>query len=73
MGDDLADVRLLEIGAHPGRARLQTAAEGNVGCVSTVLPHDEYVASLARKRMEVMVLFRDDSERVLLVNPTAAE
>ena len=38
--------------------------------MSTVLPHDEYVASLARKRMAVMALFRDGSERVLLVNPT---
>lgn len=29
-----------------------------------------YVASLARKRMAVMVLFRDCGERILLVNPT---
>jgi len=34
------------------------------------LPHDEYVASLARKRMAVIALFRDDDERVLIVNPT---
>lgn len=36
----------------------------------TVLPHDEYVAGLARKRMGVAALFRDDAGRVLLVNPT---
>jgi 8-oxo-dGTP diphosphatase len=47
-----------------------TAADGNIGYVGTVLPHDEYVASLARKRMAVMVLFRDCGERILLVNPT---
>jgi 8-oxo-dGTP diphosphatase len=38
--------------------------------VNTVLPHDEYVASLDRKRMAVMSLFRDDLGRVLIVNPT---
>jgi 8-oxo-dGTP diphosphatase len=38
--------------------------------VSTVLPHDEYVASLARKRMAVMALFRDDAGHVLIVKPT---
>jgi 8-oxo-dGTP diphosphatase len=43
---------------------------GNVASVSTVLPHDEYIASLARKRMGAMALFRDDDDRVLIVNPT---
>jgi len=34
-----------------------------------VLPADEYVASLARKRMAAGVLFRDADGRVLLVDP----
>ena len=34
------------------------------------LPRDEYIASLPRKRMAAMALFRDDLGRVLLVNPT---
>jgi 8-oxo-dGTP pyrophosphatase MutT (NUDIX family) len=34
-----------------------------------VLPPDQYVASLARKRMAAAALFRDTEGRVLLVNP----
>jgi ADP-ribose pyrophosphatase YjhB (NUDIX family) len=35
-----------------------------------VLPPDQYVASLARKRMAAGALFRDSAGRVLLVEPT---
>jgi 8-oxo-dGTP pyrophosphatase MutT (NUDIX family) len=43
-----------------------------VGRVSghVVLPPDQYVASLARKRMAASALFRDEAGRVLLVNPS---
>ena len=34
-----------------------------------MLPPDQYVASLARKRMAATAFFRDDEGRVLLVNP----
>ena len=34
-----------------------------------VLPQDQYVASLARKRMAAGALFRDEAGGVLLVNP----
>jgi 8-oxo-dGTP diphosphatase len=34
-----------------------------------MLPHDEYVASLARKRMGAAALFRDRAGQVLLVDP----
>ncbi|MGH3409162.1 MAG: NUDIX domain-containing protein [Streptosporangiaceae bacterium] len=37
--------------------------------VSGFLPPDEYVASLARKRMAAGALFRDEDGRVLLVDP----
>jgi 8-oxo-dGTP diphosphatase len=37
---------------------------------SAVLPPDQYVASLARKRMAAGALFRDVAGRVLLVEPT---
>ena len=43
-----------------------------VGTVSTgheILPPDQYVASLARKRMAATALFRDTEGRVLVVNP----
>jgi 8-oxo-dGTP pyrophosphatase MutT (NUDIX family) len=35
-----------------------------------LLPFDEYVASLARKRMSAGVLIRDRDDRVLLVEPS---
>jgi hypothetical protein len=38
-----------------------------------VLPPDQYVASLARKRMAATAFFRDDRGRVLLVNPVYKE
>jgi 8-oxo-dGTP diphosphatase len=34
-----------------------------------MVPHDEYVASLARKRMGAAALFRDQAGQVLLVDP----
>lgn len=34
-----------------------------------MLPPDQYVASLARKRMAATAFFRDEAGRVLLVNP----
>jgi 8-oxo-dGTP diphosphatase len=39
----------------------------------SVLPPDQYVASLARKRMAAGALFRDETGRVLLVDPTYKE
>jgi ADP-ribose pyrophosphatase YjhB (NUDIX family) len=41
---------------------------GRVG--KTLLPHDDYVASLPRKRMAVAALIRDAYGRALLVSPT---
>jgi 8-oxo-dGTP diphosphatase len=41
---------------------------GRVG--KTLLPHDDYVASLPRKRMAVAALIRDARGRALLVSPT---
>jgi ADP-ribose pyrophosphatase YjhB (NUDIX family) len=38
-----------------------------------VLPPDQYVASLARKRMAATAFFRDEQGRVLLVNPVYKE
>ncbi|HVV09539.1 NUDIX hydrolase [Amycolatopsis sp.] len=35
-----------------------------------LLPFDEYVRSLARERMSAGVLFRDEDDRVLLVEPS---
>lgn len=34
-----------------------------------MVPYDEYVASLARKRMGAAALFRDQAAQVLLVDP----
>jgi 8-oxo-dGTP diphosphatase len=39
----------------------------------SVLPPDQYVASLARKRMAATAFFRDGAGRVLLVNPVYKE
>ena len=38
-----------------------------------MLPPDQYVASLARKRMAATAFFRDEQGRVLLVNPSYKE
>jgi 8-oxo-dGTP diphosphatase len=38
-----------------------------------MLPHDEYVASLARKRMGAAALIRDQAGQVLLVDPVYRE
>jgi hypothetical protein len=42
---------------------------GNVSMGHEVLPPDQYVASLARKRMAATAFFRDEEGRVLVVNP----
>jgi 8-oxo-dGTP diphosphatase len=39
----------------------------------SALPPDQYVASLARKRMAAAAFFRDEQGRVLLVNPSYKE
>ena len=39
----------------------------------SVLPPEQYVASLARKRMAATAFFRDEQGRVLLVNPSYKE
>src|SRR5580692_9063847 len=41
--------------------------------VGRPLPPDQYVASLARKRMTATAFFRDEEGRVLLVNPVYKE
>ena len=38
-----------------------------------LLPLDQYIASLARKRMAATAFFRDEQGRVLLVNPSYKE
>jgi hypothetical protein len=43
---------------------------GMTSGVSPLLPPDQYIASLARKRMAAGASFRDDDGRVLLVDPT---
>src|ERR1035441_8047479 len=43
---------------------------GMTSGVSPLLPPDQYIASLARKRMAAGSLFRDEDGRVLLVDPT---
>ena len=45
------------------------AIVGTVGTGREVLPPDQYVASLARKRIAATALFRDTEGRVLVVNP----
>ena len=45
-------------------------SHGMTSGVSPLLPPDQYIASLARKRMAAGVLFRDEDGRVLLVDPT---
>lgn len=44
-------------------------SHGMTSGVSPLLPLDEYIASLARKRMAAGALFRDEDGRVLLVDP----
>ena len=45
-------------------------SHGMTSGVSPLLPPDQYIASLARKRMAAGALFRDEDGRVLLVDPT---
>lgn len=47
-----------------------TASESTVPTTAAVLPVEQYVAGLARKRMATGVLFRDRAARVLLVEPS---
>ena len=51
---------------HPSRL---TAIVETVSTGSEALPPDQYVASLARKRMAATAFFRDEEGRVLVVNP----
>ncbi|MCU1645403.1 MAG: ADP-ribose pyrophosphatase [Nocardia sp.] len=48
---------------------MTTSSSGN-SAATDVLPVEQYVAGLARKRMAAGVLFRDPAERVLLVEPS---
>jgi hypothetical protein len=45
-------------------------SHGMTSGVSPLLPPDQYIASLARKRIAAGALFRDEDGRVLLVDPT---
>src|SRR6266536_6256010 len=45
-------------------------SHGMTSAVSPLLPPDQYIDSLARKRMAAGALFRDEDGRVLLVDPT---
>ena len=45
-------------------------SHGMTSGVPPLLPLDQYIASLARKRMAAGSLFRDEDGRVLLVDPT---
>jgi ADP-ribose pyrophosphatase YjhB (NUDIX family) len=47
-----------------------TASESAASAATAVLPAEQYVAGLARKRMAAGVLFRDSTGRVLLVEPS---
>lgn len=47
-----------------------TESESTVPAATAVLPVEQYVAGLARKRMATGVLFRDKAGRVLLVEPS---
>jgi 8-oxo-dGTP pyrophosphatase MutT (NUDIX family) len=47
-----------------------TASEPTVPAATAVLPVEQYVTGLARKRMATGVLFRDRVGRVLLVEPS---
>ena len=51
--------------AGPRPAIVGTVSKGH-----ELLPADQYVASLARKRMAATAFFRDGAGRVLVVNPT---
>jgi 8-oxo-dGTP pyrophosphatase MutT (NUDIX family) len=46
-----------------------TAIVETVSTGHEFLPPDRYVASLARKRMAATAFFRDEAERVLVVDP----
>jgi NUDIX domain len=54
--------------SHRSFAAMVTGVTGR-----SVLPPDQYVASLARKRMAATAFFRDGEGRVLLVNPVYKE
>jgi len=67
----IASVHLAAVCGIPlfGRERSRVAASVPGVTGRPVLPADQYVASLARKRMAATAFFRDDQGRVLLVNP----
>ena len=50
--------------------RRVTTSDSAVPATAGVLPVDQYVAALARKRMAAGVLFRDKAGRVLLLEPS---
>jgi 8-oxo-dGTP pyrophosphatase MutT (NUDIX family) len=52
------------------RVRRVTATSSSTSASPDVLPVEQYVAGLARKRMATGVLFRDATGRVLLVEPS---
>jgi ADP-ribose pyrophosphatase YjhB (NUDIX family) len=57
------------VAADAGRRRRQAAIVGKMDTGLKVLPPDQYVASLARKRMAATAFFRDEEGRVLVVDP----
>jgi 8-oxo-dGTP diphosphatase len=61
----------LSAGSYDCRLRFTAMVTGVTG--RSVLPPDQYVASLARKRMAATAFFRDEQGRVLLVNPVYKE
>jgi 8-oxo-dGTP pyrophosphatase MutT (NUDIX family) len=66
--------------SHPSGTHLATTSspdtvhrvttESSTSTAAGVLPVEQYVAGLARKRMAAGVLFRDNAGRVLLVEPS---
>jgi 8-oxo-dGTP diphosphatase len=54
---------------HTTQACRLPAIVGSVSTGHEFLPPDQYVASLARKRMAATAFFRDEDGRVLIVNP----
>jgi 8-oxo-dGTP diphosphatase len=54
---------------YTAQASWLPAIVGSVSSGHEVLPPDQYVASLARKRMAATAFFRDDEGRVLVVDP----
>lgn len=51
-------------------SRMSASSSSGASVAGGVLPVEQYVAGLARKRMAAGVLFRDSCDRVLLVEPS---